>query len=164
MTSPITYSLPQRILHWLTAVLVLFNLLLPDGMNAWQHAMRRTGAATVDQIASANIHAYAGLAVLLMVLFRLLLRNTQGVPAAPVSEPSIFRLGAKIAHVLLYGLLLMMPLTGIGAYYLGWGSAGDLHADILKVILWLILAMHVAGALAHHFYWKTNVLRRMTIG
>jgi cytochrome b561 len=38
------------------------------------------------------------------------------------------------------------------------------HADILKVVLWALIAGHVLGALTHQFYWKTNVLRRMTAG
>jgi cytochrome b561 len=40
---------------------------------------------------------------------------------------------------------------------------GGIHADISKVVLWIIIAGHIAGALAHHFYWKP-VLKRMTIG
>lgn len=164
MKSPSAYSLPQRILHWLTAAVVLFNLLLPDGMNAWHRALRQTGTATPEQISAANIHAYAGIAVLLMVILRLLFRRLQGVPGPPQEEPAILRLAARLAHGLLYLLLVMMPLTGIGAYYLGWSGSGDVHADILKIILWLVLAMHVGGALAHQFYWKTNVLRRMTLG
>jgi cytochrome b561 len=159
-----SFSIPQRILHWLTAALVFFNLLLPDGMSEWKHSVRRTGSATPDQIASANIHAYVGIAILLLVVIRLVLRFTTGVPAAPPNEPAIFRIAAKLAHVALYLLLLTMPLTGIGAYYFGNGTAGNIHADVLKVLLWVLLSAHVAGVLVHQFYWKTNVLRRMTIG
>ncbi|WP_438748307.1 cytochrome b [Pararhizobium sp. O133] len=160
----LSFSKPQRILHWLTAALVFFNLLLPDGMEEWNRSIKRTGSATTEQVASANLHSYVGIAILMLVALRLVLRVAQGVPASPPREPAIFRHIAKIAHVLLYGLLIAMPVTGMAAYYLGYGGAGDLHADILKIVLWLLLAGHVLGALVHQFYWKTNVLRRMTTG
>ncbi|MGO4625102.1 cytochrome b [Ensifer sp. 2YAB10] len=162
--NPSSFSAPQRVLHWLTAALVFFNLLFPDGMNAWNRSMKRTGAATADQVASANIHAYVGLAILLLVVLRLLLRSVQGVPVAPPEEPPAFTRAAKIAAGALYLLLIAIPLTGIAAYYFGYEVAGDLHAEALKIVLWVVLAARVLGALAHQFYWKTNVLRRMTVG
>ena len=163
-TPLLSFSLPQRMLHWLTAGLVFFNLLLPDGMNAWNRSMKQTGAASAEQVASANIHAYAGIAILALVAIRLLLRQIQGVPTAPSEEPQMFKLVAKVSEWTLYLLLIAMPVTGAAAYYLGYEGAGDLHADVLKAVLWAIVGLHVLGALAHQFYWKTNVLRRMTIG
>jgi cytochrome b561 len=160
----VSYSVPQRVLHWATAALVLFNLLLSDGMEEWSHAMHKLGSATADQIASANIHAYVGIGILVLVALRLIFRAMTGVPPASTEEPAIFQLAAKVAHFGLYALLIGMPFTGIGAYYFGNGTAGYIHADVLKVVLWVLLAGHVGGALAHQFYWKTNVLRRMTVG
>ncbi|MGD9478604.1 cytochrome b [Shinella sp. G-2] len=163
-TASLSFSLPQRVLHWLTAGFVFFNLLFPDGMNAWNRSIKQTGAASADQVASANIHAYAGIAILVLVAARLLLRRIQGVPDAPTQEPPMFRLVAKASEWILYILLIAMPVTGAAAYYFGYEDAGDLHADILKAVLWAAVGLHVLGALAHQFYWKTNVLRRMTIG
>lgn len=162
--TPVSFSLPQRVVHWATALLVFFNLLFADGMEEWNRAVRRTGSATAEQVASANIHAYVGIAILILVALRLVLRFTSGVPAAPPEEPAIFRLGARLAHAALYILLIAMPLTGIGAYYLGNAQAGEVHAEVLKVLLWIVLAAHILGALVHQFYWKTDVLRRMTVG
>lgn len=159
-----SFSVAQRVLHWLTAAFVIFNLLLPDGMNEWKRAVRTTGSATPDQVSGANIHAYVGIAILVLVAARLMLRFTTGVPNSPSEEPMIFQLAAKLAHFALYFLLIAMPVTGAAAYYLGYSSAGDVHADYLKVILWALIGAHVLGALVHQFYWKTNVLRRMTIG
>lgn len=163
-TRSASFSISQRLLHWATAVLVLFNLLLPDGMNAWKHAIRTTGMATNDQVASANIHAIVGIAIFILVVARLWLRHATGAPPSPPEEPAIFRFAAKLAHVALYFLLIAMPATGAAAYYLGYSGAGDIHADVLKVVLWALVGAHVLGALVHQFYWKTNVLRRMTIG
>ena len=124
----------------------------------------QTGAASGEQVASANVHAYAGIAILILVALRLLFRQIQGVPAAPAGEPPIFRSVAKISEWTLYLLLFAMPLTGGAAYYLGYEGVGDLHADVLKAVLWAVVGLHILGALAHQFYWKTNVLRRMTVG
>jgi cytochrome b561 len=99
-----------------------------------------------------------------LVAARLLLRFTKDVPDAPSEEPKIFRIAAKLSHAVLYTLLIAMPSTGIAAYYLGTSAAGNIHADVLKVILWGLIGAHVLGALVHQFYWKTNVLRLMTIG
>ncbi|MBB2749670.1 UNVERIFIED_ORG: cytochrome b561 [Rhizobium aethiopicum] len=158
------YSLSQRFLHWTVALLIFFNLLFPDGMNVWHRLMRRGGVPTPEQVASANIHAYVGIAILLLAVVRLGLRFINGAPAEAAEEPAIFRLAAKLAHAGLYILIFAMPLTGIAAYYFGINPAGSFHADVLKIILWALIAAHVAGALLHQFYWKTNVLRRMTLG
>lgn len=69
-----------------------------------------------------------------------------------------------MVHVALYVLLIAMPATGATAYYLGYSAAGNIHADFLKVALWALVGAHVLGALVHQFYWKTDALRRMTIG
>ncbi|RFB89536.1 cytochrome B [Rhizobium leguminosarum bv. trifolii] len=158
------YSLSQRLLHWTVALLIFFNLLFPDGMNVWHRLMRRGQVPTPEQIASANIHAYVGIAILLLAVVRLGLRFVNGVPAEAVEEPAIFRLAARLAHAGLYILIFAMPLTGIAAYYFGVNPVGSFHADVLKILLWALIAAHVAGALVHQFYWKTNVLRRMTLG
>jgi len=133
-------------------------------MNEWNRAMRRTGSATADQVAAANIHAYVGIAILVLAIVRVCLRFSQGGPLEVAEEPAIFRLAAKIVHLGLYAFIFVMPLTGIAAYYFGMDAVGSLHADVLKVVLWAFIAAHVAGALVHQFYWKTNVLRRMTVG
>lgn len=164
MNTPLSFSPAQRFLHWAIALLVFFNLIFSDGIEEWNRAMYRTGSTTAEQVSGANIHAYVGIAILLLALLQLLLRFMIGRPATPPDEPVLFQWAAKLTHLALYLLLFAMPLTGIAAYYFGYRSAGDIHADVLKAILWVVVVGHVLGALAHHFYWKTDVLRRMTIG
>jgi cytochrome b561 len=165
MSQPaIPFSVPQRVLHWSVALLVFFNLLFPDGMNAWRHIMRHGGIPSASDVSAANIHAYVGIAILALATVRLALRVIQGIPPEASQEPLVFRIAARIAHFALYFLLFAMPLTGIVAYYFGYDAAGTLHADVLKVALWVLIGAHVAGVLVHQFYWRTNVLRRMTIG
>lgn len=95
---PLSFSVSQRVLHWLTAALVTFNLVLPDGMSDWNRSMERDGMASADQVASANIHAYVGISILALVVLRLIIRFTRGVPASPPQEPPIFRMAATAAH------------------------------------------------------------------
>ncbi|TCR76692.1 cytochrome b/b6 domain-containing protein [Rhizobium sp. BK376] len=161
---PTRYSIPQRLLHWAMAALVFFNLLFPDGMNVWHRMVRNGQIPSGADIASANIHAYAGIAILLLAVLRLALRTISGVPPEPAGQPLIFHYLASLTHILLYLLIFAMPLTGIAAYYFGASTIGSLHAGPIKVLLWITICAHVAGALMQHFYWKTDVLRRMTIG
>ena len=161
---PLVYSLPQRALHWLTAALILYSLLLPGEIEHVVDAVRGGKAPTSEQWASANIHVYIGLAVLGLTLLRLVLRFTQGAPAAPASEPAPLRMLAAATHGALYLLLLAMPAAGIAKYYFDVGIAGFVHGGPMKLALWILVIVHVVGALVHKFVWKTDVMERMTSG
>ncbi len=155
------YSIPQKALHWMMALLILFNLIFSDGMEHWNRLMRRGEPITPDDISSANIHAYVGIAVLVLCLVRLCLRLVQGVPEAPADEPPIARLVAKVTHWAFYAIFLAMPLSGIGKYYFGNDIAGELHGGPIKLLLWALIVLHILGVLVHQFFWRTNLLRRM---
>ncbi len=161
---PLNYSIPQRVLHWGMALLILFNLLFTEGMETWNRAVRKGLEITPEMVSSANIHAYVGIAILVLVVIRLGLRFVQGVPDLPSEEPPVLKLVATATHALLYLLMIALPLTGMAKYYFGQNTAGDIHADVLKVILWALIVLHVAGALVQKFYFKTDVLDRMTKG
>lgn len=161
---PVAFSLPQRIVHWTMAALIVFNLLLPDGMNRWAHLLRQGQVPTPEQIASANIHAYVGIAVLALAVLRLALRLFQGAPAEPEGEPPVLKLAARIGHVAFYVLFFVLPLTGIARYYFGSEAAGFLHSGPLKALMWVLIGVHVGAAVMHQFYWKTGIMKRMTSG
>ncbi|MGV8937458.1 MAG: cytochrome b [Allorhizobium sp.] len=163
--NPITgYTVSQRILHWGMALLIFYNLLFTDGIETFNRALHRGPSPTAEQISDANIHAYVGFAILALAVLRLLLRFVQGAPPAPVAEPRVLKWAAKVGTVTFYLLFFAMPLTGIAKYYFDVDLAGDIHADVLKVVLWVLIAAHVAAALVHQFYWKTDVVKRMTRG
>ncbi len=155
------YSIPQKALHWTMALLILFNLIFSDGMEHWNRLMRRGEPITPDDIASANIHAYVGIAVLVLCLVRLCLRLVQGVPEAPADEPPIAKLVAKVTHWAFYAIFILMPMSGIGKYYFGNDIAGELHGGPIKLLLWALIVLHILGVLVHQFFWRTNLLRRM---
>ncbi|KQR36606.1 cytochrome B [Rhizobium sp. Leaf155] len=155
------YSIPQKALHWMMALLILFNLIFSDGMEHWNRLMRRGEPITPDDISSANIHAYVGIAVLVLCLVRLCLRLVQGVPEAPADEPPIAKLVAKVTHWAFYAIFILMPMSGIGKYYFGNDIAGELHGGPIKLLLWALIVLHILGVLVHQFFWRTNLLRRM---
>lgn len=163
-STQVSFSIPQRVIHWTMALLIFFNLLFPDAMAHAYRLMRRGETVTPDQISSANIHAYVGFAVLFLAVLRFCLRLIQGVPPHPPEEPRVAQIAAKVAHFTLYALFFILPLSGIAAYYLGVGAAGELHSGPFKVLMWVLIAGHVAAVLVHQFYWRTNLLRRMTHG
>lgn len=162
---PVTsFSVPQRVLHWSMALLIFFNLLFSEGMERLERITRDGGTATADQIASANIHAYVGMTILFLGVIRLILRIVQGAPPEPVEEPPLLQLASKIAHWTFYALFIAMPASGIAKYYFGVEPAGFVHGGPLKLLLWVLIVVHIAAALVHQFYWKTNVVKRMTHG
>jgi cytochrome b561 len=161
---PLVYSIPQRALHWATVALILYSLLLPGEIEHVVDALRDGKTPTPEQWTSASIHVYIGLAVLGLTLLRLVLRVAQGAPAAPASEPAPLRLVAAVTHGALYLLLLAMPAAGIAKYYFDVGIAGFVHGGPMKLALWILIILHVVGALVHKFVWKTDVMERMTSG
>ena len=159
-----SFSLPQRILHWLMAALILFNLLFAEAMETWGRAFFGGQTPTPEQVSAANIHAYVGIAVLALGFLRLCLRFIQGAPPESTEEPPLLRLVAKISHWAFYALFFVMPFAGIGAYYFGNKTAALAHAGPMKLFMWGLIIAHIGGALVHQFYWKTDVMRRMTRG
>ncbi len=161
---PVSFSVPQRILHWLMAALILFNLLFAEPMEEWAKVFFRGETPSPDQVGAANVHAYAGIAVLALGLVRLCLRFVQGAPPEPEEEPPVLRLVAKASHWAFYALFFVMPFAGIGAYYFGNATAAFAHAGPMKLFMWVLIVAHLLGVLVHQFYWRTNILKRMTSG
>ena len=63
-------------------------------------------------------------------------------------------------HLLLYGFIFLMPLTGAAAWFLGLEFSAELH-EIGRLILVPAIGFHVIGALAEHFVFRNDTLMRM---
>ncbi|MBV2187280.1 MAG: cytochrome b/b6 domain-containing protein [Rhizobium sp.] len=164
-SSPVlSYSIPQRLIHWLMTGLILFNLLFAEAMEELSEAVEEGQTPTPDMIASANIHAYVGIAVLSLAVIRVILRLTHGAPEAPAEEPPLGRLAAKISHGAFYLLFFAMPISGALAYYGGVEAAGGPHGGPMKLLMWILIVVHIGAVLVHQFVWKTTVAQRMTKG
>jgi cytochrome b561 len=128
------------------------------------------------------LHFSFGLAVLVLVLPRLLLRVVGGVPN-DLQSGTRLAIAAKIGHAVLYLFLIALPLSGwyaasrlgVPASFFGvqlpaiaervQGNAGliaDIHENAGTVILYLA-ALHAVMALWHQFVLRDGTLQRMSL-
>ena len=155
--TPMTYSRTQIVLHWAVAALVIFQIFLHDGiLRAWTGRMDGSQANEPTP----DVHVIAGMLIFVLVLWRLVLRQTRGVPTLPANEPPLLKLVAAGTHLLFYVLLLAMPLSGAAAWFLGAEPAALAHS-VARFVLIPLLVLHVLAAIAQHFWFRTDVLRRM---
>ncbi len=155
--TPMSYSRTQIVLHWAVAALVLFQIFLHDGIvAAWTGRMD----GSLANEPTPDVHIIAGVLIFVLVAWRLALRLRRGVPALPADEPAALKVVATGTHVLFYVLLLAMPLSGAAAWFLGAEPAALAHSTA-RFVLIPLLVLHVLAALAQHFWFRTNVLRRM---
>jgi cytochrome b561 len=161
-------------LHWFSVL----ALVACAGAALWRLAVEDKDLRVVLM----EVHRQAGLLVMLGLALRLLARFRFGMANHAGDSPAWQRWAAQMAHLGLYGLLLLMPL-------LGW-AASNAHnvkiklfglvalpvlvaedsdlADTLDLLhtwgAWLILAMvvaHVGAACWHHWRRRDGVLVAM---
>jgi cytochrome b561 len=146
--------------HWTILVLVVFQLVSREGMAHWFDASNGEGAASSTDVTLAVAHAVAGASILVLTLLRIWDRHSHGRPSYPADHPAWATMLSKLNHLLLYAVLVAMPLLGASALLSGSETLGNLHGALAPVLLGLV-ALHVVGALAEHYYFKTDLLRRM---
>lgn len=173
----------SKTFHWLIALGIL--AMLPLGFVASQMPYD-----TAEQLARKaflfSVHKTLGVGLFAIALLRILWAMIQPRPVHLAPERSVETIVADAAHWLLYGSLVMVPLTGwvhhaategFAPIWLPLGQnlpfvpesarvaevAGALHW-LTSLVLALTLAGHVAGALKHHFVLKDDTLRRMGFG
>lgn len=101
--SPNRYAPVAVWLHWIIAVLILANIAL--GLSA-DHLPDDLVRPIID------LHKSIGLTALGLVLMRILWRLSHKPPPLPRTYPRWERAVAHIAHLLLYGLILLIPVSG----------------------------------------------------
>lgn len=172
-----SYSVWMLRLHWLTVLLIIavyasieFRVVFEKG--------------TVERDLIKAVHFVLGLSVWCITWLRLLVRRLSLIP---VIEPAPKALVIKIAalmHAGLYVFLLLMPVLGYLQLSAAdhvipfWGfqlpaliaadpelaaSIKEVHKVIGKAG-YALIALHVLGALAHHYIFKDNTLKRMLPG
>lgn len=159
MTDATGYSRTQITLHWLTAALVASQFLFHDWVSAAFERGLETGSMAVTP--GAAVHLGGGMLVLGIVIFRLYLRNAEGVPPPPDAEPGWARLASKLAHWGFYAVLLLLPVTGAAAWAQKSEAAAEVH-ELLRGVLLVLIVAHVGAVIVHHVVWKTGLLSRMT--
>ncbi|MEI4471019.1 cytochrome b [Frigidibacter sp. MR17.24] len=156
---PAGYSLAQIALHWIIAGLVLWQLVFGEAMAHVHDDFLEGRSSDPSEVAQATLHWWIGLAVLGLVVLRLALRLGRGAPA-PAPGPAWQVRAATSVHHLFYLLLVLVPLTGLAAYYQWLGPVGELH-ELAKPVFIVLIALHAAAALWHQFAVRDGTLMRM---
>ncbi len=171
-----SYSGAAMALHWLTAALIVANLLLGLSMVPLPISPRK--------LQWYMWHKWIGISVFLLTWVRLGWRRLHPVPPqVPMAEWQ--QRAAAVSHALLYALLLVIPVsgwlyssaTGVQVVYLGLIPLPDLVpkdkalASVLKAVhvalnlgMFTLVCVHIAAALKHHFVDHDQVLARMLPG
>ena len=97
------YTRTAMLLHWLVAALIIGNLVLIWVIDALPDDAVRPAI---------DLHKSIGITVLGLAILRLLWRFAHRPPAFPRSYHRLERAGAHAAHLLLYGLIFGLPLSG----------------------------------------------------
>lgn len=156
--APTGYSRLQIALHWLVFALIAQQYLFKDAMSAaWNRITDGLEAAGFEPLVLA--HVAGGALVMIFALWRLTLRARRGVPRA-IEASKVQGILAKLTHVGLYALMILMPLSGSVAWFGGVEAAAQGH-NVLKIVLLALVALHVVGALYHQFVLRDGTLARM---
>jgi cytochrome b561 len=163
----------QRVLHWLMAIMVLTQLFIGVSM---------VTTLKPRYLTLISIHKPLGIAILALAVLRLGVRWRLGAPPLPDDLPRAQAPAAKLSHVVLYALLIVMPLVGWGMLSAGgypvvlYGSLhlptilphdDQLHAVLLTThivlayVFFATILLHVAAALFHALIRRDGVFRAM---
>lgn len=168
------YHLASISLHWL--MLLLFVAVYAS---IELRVLFEKGTPERDTMKS--LHFMLGLLMFALVWLRLAVRARFPAPLVQPAPPPLEALAAKVAHLLLYALMIGMPLAG----WLALSAAGkpipffglelpaligknkELASQIKEVHEWVgtagyyLIGAHAAAALFHHYIKGDNTLRRM---
>ena len=176
MTRTGSFTVLQRVLHWLMAVCILAMLFVGVGM------VSTVAPKYVPLLAT---HKTLGIVILVLALIRIAVRLRSGTPPLPADLPPPIQLAAKLSHYAFYALMLAMTLIGwamlsTGGYpiQLLWGIhlppiapvSNALHAllwtahQYLALAFFALILVHLAAALFHGLIRRDGVLESMTVG
>ena len=174
MQNTLHYTRTAKAIHWLTALMILGLL----GLGFYMADL----PLSPQKLKLYSWHKWAGVTVFLLTIARLGWRITHQPPAMPWQMSKLQRLAAHAGHLALYALLVAIPLSGWlmssakGFQTVWFGvlpipdlipkdkAIGDALQELhegLNVLLIVLLLVHVAAALKHHFIDKDDVLTRM---
>jgi len=169
------YSKIAILFHWAIAILIGANILLA---NLAEDLPRAARAAYMSP------HKAIGISILILTIGRILWRLSHRPPSISAQISSLQATVGRVAHILFYILMIVMPLTGwlmIGAKgnaapvdFFGLftfdmavgknaGLADVAHEghEFLATPLIILIALHILGALKHQYIDRMPFLQRM---
>ncbi len=175
--SGIRWGAVSQLLHWLIVALIILQVSLA--------LTAKTLPRGPALFAIIGYHKSIGITILGLAVIRLLWRWMNPVPALPTTLKPYERGLARFTHAGLYVILFAMPLSGwMGSSAHGipvkWFNLltvpalvgkdlplsklmGEVHYA-LAISLGVIVSLHIAAALKHHFVLRDDTLRRMLPG
>ena len=176
------YSSVAMLLHWTIAAAIVLQVVLAGRMEG----------RTPEAFAIVQLHKSIGISILLLSLLRLIWRFLKPPPPDPASLAAWERRLSRIVHWGLYAVMIGMPLTGwlaTSASRLAfptllfgvvpwphipgladlapsakamWHEVGEVSHELIIKGAYVLVALHVAGALKHQFSGRDEpVLPRM---
>ena len=163
------FSKSTIVVHWLSAIIIL--TLFPLGKYM-------TGLDPIDKIGLVKLHAFGGVVILLLTLYRTFLFFKH-------ERPQDLKTGSKFndklavwIHNAFYFLLIAIGISGLsvlftGGYIDAFGTGATemikspeeippLKAHgLLSFILMALLVLHVVGVIKHYILKKENTLKRI---
>lgn len=176
-TEPQTYDAISRFNHWIIALAMI-------GMLAFGFFLEYGWLAREAKGPLIGIHKAIGVLVLIFGAWRVGYRLFQGFPDSVANMPAWQEITAKVAHWGLLAGILVMPASGIvSSIFRGRAVEvfGLFTIPAQGEVTWLanlaagthgwagiavavLLVLHVAGALKHHFIDRDATLARMVSG
>lgn len=175
----IEYGTVSKLLHWLITLLFCVQY---GSIYAKQYLLSNDSPYRVFLIAS--VHKPMGILIFGLSIFALIWHLCNLKPVWPIM-PIAQKLLAHFVHSALYICMILMPLSGLifavyngrPANFYNLFSVGfylpvdkvlskiyyNVHSTLSYIILGLI-AVHIFGALYHHFIKKDFILKRMLFG
>jgi cytochrome b561 len=169
------YTLPQRGLHWLTALAVI-------GLFAMGLWMRDLGYYDPWYHKAPFWHKSVGLLLASLVVIRLALRLALGHPLPLPTHKQWEKVLARITHIALYVLLFSAFISGylistadnrpapffglfeIPALFTAFEHQEDIAGEVHEICVWslvILAGLHALAAIKHHVIDRDNTLRRM---
>ena len=165
------YGLISKLLHWLSAILLLVQIPLGFYLVDLDFGEKRINIE--------NIHVILGLIIFYVVIIRLINKILNPTPKL---DPSIFKgqvFLAKMNHILLYLAILSITISGILKKLFNGETLilffkeiqiednfeladkfYDIHILSNYIILGLI-AIHLVAVIVHKLFFKDNLLKKM---
>ncbi len=178
-----SYGSVTKTFHWLTALLILS--LIPLGIIA-NGLPFNTPEELTRKAFLFSLHKTLGVTVFFVALARIAWAISQPKPGPLHPDRKVEHWAAETVHWLLYGSLLLVPLSGwihhaatTGFAPIWWPFGQNLpfvpKSDavasvfaglhiVFERVLMASVILHIAGALKHHIIDKDHTLRRMWFG
>jgi len=169
------YNPLSKILHWGMALIILVLLIVGFYMEGLENSP--------DKLKLYGLHKSFGTLVLFLLILRILWLVIVRPPKALATHAAWEKGLSHLIHALLYGLMIALPLSGwvmsssgdfphsfFGLFDMPdivsknegiFEKSRDMHGALAIVLIGAV-ALHMAGALKHHFIDQDMTLARMT--